>query len=193
MKGLARIYLPYYIVEVQPGNRRFYGEVHVSLRVPRFQALVLATPNDLGFEKIPLGGRTAEPLASPEEYARLVEELLEEASKYEAQAFDVGGWKGLIRAMLTGGVKPKPAGLEARLALTYAREVLGIEESSRLRAYPEKLWLPVDVRVTRRSVEAYIPRGRGRERFRVLEKLAEKEPEARRALEELVEASRKPL
>jgi len=193
LKGLARIYLPYYIVEVQPGNRRFYGEVHVSLRVPRFQALVLATPRNLGFEKVPLGGYTAEPLASPEEYVRLVEGILEEASRYEARSFNVGGWKGLIRAMLPGGVKPKPAGLEARLALTYAREILGIEESSRLRAYPEKLWLPINLRLTKGRIEAYIPRGRGRERFRVLEKLAEKEAEARRALVELVEASRKPL
>ncbi len=192
---MARIYLPYYPVEILPESRRFYGEVHVSLKVPRFMLLVLATPRDIGFEKVPLGGFLAEPLASPTEYGRLVEELLEEASRGAGgPVFDVGGWKGLIRAMIPGGKKPKPVKLQARLALTYAREILGIKPGCRLRVYPEKLWLPVDIIVSGRTVEAYIVRTGRREKYTVLEKLAKASPEAFKVLKELEgKASSKPL
>ncbi len=192
---MVKIYLPYYLVEILPGNRRFYGEAYISLRVPRFLVFVLATPRDLGFEKIPLGARQVEPLVSPSEYARILEETLEEASKrYGEPSFDFGGWKGLLRSFLGGRRGPKPVNVNARLALSYSREVLGITPGSRLRAYPEKYWLPVEIDLSRRRITAYITRGTSKNKFTVLERLASTSQEAYLALKELVkDAGEKPL
>lgn len=149
---VAKIYLPYYMVEPLEagGGRRFYGEAHLSLLTDWYRILVLATPQRLPFEKIPLGAPVLEPLADPSEYASRIEEALERAmSEYSSKpAFKIGGVRGLLK-LLYDGLRGRKAGagpeLEARLIINYAVEVLGVEPGEKLRAYPETFWLPVEL------------------------------------------------
>ncbi|MCE4600617.1 MAG: hypothetical protein F7C38_03525 [Desulfurococcales archaeon] len=194
----ARIYLPYYIVETGRG-KRFYGETHLSLRALWTRILVLATPRDLGFIKMPLGGTRLEPLAKPDEYGRKITEALERASEVSRTkpTFKIGGVRGLLKAMVTGfrskvSVKSGPE-LEARLILYYASRALGLEPGDRVRVYPETLWLPVEVLVGGDGgVEAYISSKGVEERFTLLEKFASMDAGVRESIIAAIE-SWKPL
>ncbi len=182
-----RVYLPYYMVRVEDGGR-FYGEAHLSLVAERYRILVLATPRDPGLERVPLGGKRADPLAAPGEYARILGERLSEMEEASRRTgFQVGGLKGLLRIIARGlagrgstGLRGSPS-LEARLALAYAREALGLYPGARIIAESEAYWLPVDVEVGERGVAAWV---RG-ERFRVLERLAAEDPGVLGALKKL--------
>jgi len=195
----AKVYLPYYIVEVTGKGKRFYGEVHLSLKARWSRILVLATPRELGFEKIPLEGIKLDPLARPEEYGRIIEDALiraEEITK-TTPPFKIKGLRGFLKAMITGfkSKTPVTAGpeLEAHLILYYATRALGVMPGDKLRVYPEILWLPVALSIEgERVVEAYISTKKMKERFTLLEKFAQEDSEVRTSIVEAVK-SWKPL
>lgn len=193
----ARLYLPYYAVDVVGAGGvegRFYGESHLSLRAEWSRILVLATPRPLPFTRVPAGGVRLEPLADPSGYASRVMDALKRArAQYaEGPVFQVGGIRGLFR-MLRDGFKGKSTGdarlLEARLVVGYAVEVLGVGEESRLRVYPEVHWLPVIVELSGgRVTGAYIEVKSGSEGFPLLVKFAGIDEGVRAALAEAVGA-----
>lgn len=187
----VKIYLPYYMVE--PVNddvlgKRFYGEAHLSLKTAWYRMLVLATPKQLPFEKVPFGGVKLDPLVGPREYGLRIEEALNRAQEIYASkpAFRIGGLRGLLRMMYDGllGRKAKAGPeLEARLILHYTVEVLGFEPGSKLRIYPETLWLPVEIGYSGRTItNAYIVSGGRREEFPLLVKFARLDPSVKTAL-----------
>lgn len=191
----AKIYLPYYMVEPVDSvrGRRFYGESHLSLKTAWYRILVLATPRKLPFEKVPIGGAKLDPILEPRAYGSRIEDSLARAQEiYSSRpAFKIGGIRGLLRIMFEGlrGRKAKAGpDLEARLILHYAVEVLGVEPGSRLRVYPETLWLPVEVEYTGgRITGAHIVSGGRREEFNLLVKFASLDPSVRSSIVNAVE------
>ncbi len=177
------LYLPYYEVHTTGGgSASFYVEARISSLLPPVRVFLLATPKDLGFERVPASHYRLDPLP-PGDVERLLENSLRaivDLAYSGRESFDVGGFRGLLRIIFGSflgrreDVTPTPA-LEARLALDYVRNVLGVEEGSRFRVSTTPIWL--QIRITGESIYT----GRG-ERMRVLERLAAEHPEIGRIL-----------
>jgi len=180
-----RLYLPYYRVNVEGARpRQFYAEAHITMMLDLVDSFALATPRNLGFELYPAGAPRLEPAPADELEERLnraLEYIVRVASE-PGPSFDVGGFKGLLKAIAAGfGLARKPPEarpterLGARLAYYYVTRGLGLEGVERLRVSGSPLWLAVVVEPSRISTL------RG-ERLGVLEKLVGRDERVRRVL-----------
>ncbi|MEB3759734.1 MAG: hypothetical protein GSR81_02690 [Desulfurococcales archaeon] len=158
--GERIVSIPYYqlkIWETGVSYRYVYGEAYLFKAIPEVKALALVSPSNQGLYPHPYPNSIKfKPLGKEEYVERLrqaIKNILEVAEEEPKPVFDVGGFKGLIKMVLSnlfGGSKAraKPRAtpyLEKRLALGYLVDVLEITSPDVRIAVEKTYWRPLRI------------------------------------------------